>query len=38
MKVLAIAVLCSLSLSLAAGRQTSKASSVEDHTKPQELN
>ena len=36
--VLAIAALFLLSLSLTAGRQTSKASSVEDHIKKQEQN
>ena len=35
---LGIAALCLLSLSLAAGRQTSKASSVEDQIKKQEQN
>ena len=36
--VLAIAALCLLSQSLTAGRQTSKASSVEEHVKKQEQN
>lgn len=36
--VLALAALCLLSLSLAAGRQTSKASSVEDQIKKLEQN
>jgi ketosteroid isomerase-like protein len=36
--VLAIAALCWLSMSFTAGRQISKASSVEDHIKKQEQN